>query len=409
MADPQIVTFPNLDPPPGGDLADMRSTAASPGAQNFSNPGDYVIAWPPDAPPPGHGFRKVGIAPSPTSGKSYDIYTLPSRPSGTDSQPDSAPGADAPNAPTPANNQPAPPAPANQPQPPPAGQQPLTDVNNNFSNNPVGSPAQSCPAAAFAQGFAEGFAESAATAFLVAVLAPELIPVMLIVGAFTLGYQGASLYDNWDKLPESERWKRLGKLGGGVVGGVAGGEAGGPFGEGPTFGEGPSAGMNDGMPVPNLGSDGAPPADPGGGTDGPVPGQADAPVEQLDPNDVRFSQNTAGGRGRADALRKSMGENGWQGDPVDGVRTPDGVTTIDNTRVAVAREQGIESIPVRVHEPGEPLPPDMQPGPDGTGGRFGSAKTWGEALANRTANQKPPLPPTGTDQPPRMPKPKPDN
>ncbi len=56
-----------------------------------------------------------------------------------------------------------------------------------------------------------------------------------------------------------------------------------------------------------------------------------------------------------------------------------------SARWAVARELGIKEIPVRVHAPNEPLPPDMI-------GRFGDAKTWGEALAQRTGNQKPPLP-----------------
>ena len=93
-----------------------------------------------------------------------------------------------------------------------------------------------------------------------------------------------------------------------------------------------------------------------------------------------------------------MRESGWNGDPVDAVRTPDGIVTIDNTRVAVARELGIEEIPVRVHEVTEPLPNDMI-------GRFGDAKTWGEALIQRTANQRPPLPPTGTTEVPRMPGP----
>jgi hypothetical protein len=124
-----------------------------------------------------------------------------------------------------------------------------------------------------------------------------------------------------------------------------------------------------------------------------------ATVENLNPAEIRFSQNTAGGRGRADILRQSMGEKGWAGDPVDAVRTPDGVTSIDNTRVAVARELGVDKIPVRVHAPNEPLPPEMA-------GRFGNATTWGEALAQRTASQRPPLPPTGTLDAPRMPAPK---
>ena len=43
-----------------------------------------------------------------------------------------------------------------------------------------------------------------------------------------------------------------------------------------------------------------------------------------------------------------MGERGWNGDPVDVVRTPDGLTTIDNTRVAVAQELGLPEIPVNI-------------------------------------------------------------
>jgi hypothetical protein len=123
-----------------------------------------------------------------------------------------------------------------------------------------------------------------------------------------------------------------------------------------------------------------------------------ARVEELDPAQVRFSQTSAGGRGRAEALRRSLAEKGWAGEPVDAVRTPDGVTTIDNTRVAVARELGMDKIPVRVHDPNEPLPSDVLKTE-----RFGVAKTWGEALAHRTAHQRPALPPSGTLDPPRMP------
>lgn len=130
----------------------------------------------------------------------------------------------------------------------------------------------------------------------------------------------------------------------------------------------------------------------GGGTTSQTPTST---VENLNPADVRFSQTTAGGRGRADSLRNSMGEKGWSGDPVDAVRTRDGIASIDNTRVAVARELGLKEIPVRIHAPSEPLPPEMI-------GRFGNAQTWGEALAYRTANQRPPLPPTGTLEAPRM-------
>jgi RHS repeat-associated protein len=121
-------------------------------------------------------------------------------------------------------------------------------------------------------------------------------------------------------------------------------------------------------------------------------------IIQVSPGALRYSQTTAGGGGRAEALRKSMAEQGYVGEPIDAVQTPEGLTAIDNTRPAVAQELGIESIPVRVHSPSEPLPPDMA-------GRFGPAKTWGEALTYRTSTQNPPLPSTGTPTVPKLPKP----
>ena len=121
-------------------------------------------------------------------------------------------------------------------------------------------------------------------------------------------------------------------------------------------------------------------------------------VVQVSTGALRFSQTSAGGSGRAEGLRESMGRQGYVGDPVDVVQTNEGLVTIDNTRVAVAKELGIENIPARVHSPSESLPPDMK-------GRFGSATTWGEAVTYRTSTQNPPLPPTGTTQMPRMPKP----
>lgn len=122
----------------------------------------------------------------------------------------------------------------------------------------------------------------------------------------------------------------------------------------------------------------------------------DAPIIEVDPTELRFSQSTAGGRGRAAQIRSSMREHGWQGDPIDVVQTDSGLVTIDNTRAAIAQELGIENIPVRVHQPGSPLPGEMY-------GRFGDARTWGEALVYRTSRQSPPLPPNGTTQRPRLP------
>ncbi|TLP58288.1 hypothetical protein FEM01_16550 [Pseudomonas mosselii] len=44
-----------------------------------------------------------------------------------------------------------------------------------------------------------------------------------------------------------------------------------------------------------------------------------------------------------DNLVQSMRANGWKGDPFDVVKMPDGkLTSMDNTRIAAAREAGID-------------------------------------------------------------------
>ena len=119
-------------------------------------------------------------------------------------------------------------------------------------------------------------------------------------------------------------------------------------------------------------------------------------VINVNPAELRWTQTTAGGNGRADVLRQSIAENGYVGPPIDVVKTADGLVTVDHTRAAVALEQGIKSIPATLHLPTDPLPPSMI-------GRFGNATTWGEAAAYRAARQRPPLPPTGTPIPPKLP------
>ena len=76
--------------------------------------------------------------------------------------------------------------------------------------------------------------------------------------------------------------------------------------------------------------------------------------DKLDPNGIRFSQTTAGGRGRTAQLRESM-RDGWNGPAVDAVRTRDGIVSLDNTRIAIARELGIPEVPVRIRLPSDPL------------------------------------------------------
>lgn len=133
-------------------------------------------------------------------------------------------------------------------------------------------------------------------------------------------------------------------------------------------------------------------------TSGDEDNPPEPPIVQVNPSRLRYTQRTAGGEGRADELRQSMGERGYDpSEPIDVVQTLQGYTTVDNTRPAVAHELGIESIPARVHAPSDPLPP-------GDARRFGGASTWGEAAAYRASTQRPPLPRTGSPNLPRLPR-----
>lgn len=125
-----------------------------------------------------------------------------------------------------------------------------------------------------------------------------------------------------------------------------------------------------------------------------------ASIQEIDPVLIWFSQRTAGGLNRAQRIRASMEVNGFiyePDNPINVVRIGGTLTTIDNTWVAVAQELGISLIVVRVNEADEALPEQMI-----TIQRFGSAKTWGEALAFRLASQRPPLPMPGTPDRPHM-------
>ncbi|WP_240522778.1 hypothetical protein, partial [Bacillus pseudomycoides] len=105
-------------------------------------------------------------------------------------------------------------------------------------------------------------------------------------------------------------------------------------------------------------------------------------VKNVNPSEIRFSQTSVNG---SEELIASMKANGWKGDPIDVVKMPDGkLTTIDNTRVAAAREVGIE-VQATIRNYSDPLPADMV-------ARFttpkGTPKTWGEALDLRIQKQK---------------------
>jgi hypothetical protein len=104
--------------------------------------------------------------------------------------------------------------------------------------------------------------------------------------------------------------------------------------------------------------------------------------------EIRFSQNTVSyqktGGLTYEELVQSMKTDGWQGAPVDAVRMPDGkLTSIDNTRIAAAREAGID-VQVNVRDFNSPLTPVEVT-------RFtrnGQApSTWGEAITLRIDGQ----------------------
>ncbi|MFP1843910.1 hypothetical protein [Lonsdalea quercina] len=114
-------------------------------------------------------------------------------------------------------------------------------------------------------------------------------------------------------------------------------------------------------------------------------------TSSFDANEIRFSQNTVSYnktdrdtrvKYTYDDLVSSMKKDGWKGEPVDVIKMPDEkMTSMDNTRISAAREAGIK-VEANVRSFDDPLPKDMV-----DSGRFGSAKTWGEAITGRINNQ----------------------
>ncbi|MDX1552665.1 MAG: RHS repeat-associated core domain-containing protein, partial [Marinobacter sp.] len=119
------------------------------------------------------------------------------------------------------------------------------------------------------------------------------------------------------------------------------------------------------------------------------------PIQTFDPREVAFSQNTVsfnkidratGQTYTFDDLVESMKLNGWQGDPVDVVRMPDGgITSMDNTRILAARRAGID-VHARVRSPAD----ELTPGETMRFTRTNSPEpaTWGEAIQYRIEGQK---------------------
>ena len=106
-------------------------------------------------------------------------------------------------------------------------------------------------------------------------------------------------------------------------------------------------------------------------------------IENVNPSEIRFSQTSVNG---SDKIIASMKANGWKGDTIDVVRMPDGsMTTLDNTRVAAAREVKID-VQANVRSYDTPLP--NQATIDRFTTKKGVPKTWGEAVELRVGKQK---------------------
>jgi hypothetical protein len=111
----------------------------------------------------------------------------------------------------------------------------------------------------------------------------------------------------------------------------------------------------------------------------------------LNPNEIRFSQNTVsysktdrvtGSKYTYDDLVTSMKNTGWKGDPVDVVKMPDGkITSMDNTRITAAREAGID-VKATIHDFNEKLTPEIQKARG-----WERYNTWGEAIQGRINKQ----------------------
>ena len=100
----------------------------------------------------------------------------------------------------------------------------------------------------------------------------------------------------------------------------------------------------------------------------------------LDASAIRFSQSNV--RSSLPEIAQSMRANGWQGAPIDVVRMANGtLTAVDNTRLAAAN---LSRTPVQaiIRNFDEVFPAAR------AGGNLQGA-TWGEAVANRIAGQRP--------------------
>jgi filamentous hemagglutinin len=118
----------------------------------------------------------------------------------------------------------------------------------------------------------------------------------------------------------------------------------------------------------------------------------------IDPVEVGFSQTTVSRvKTRTDPITgkmisysfddivSGMRANGWQGEPLNVIRMPDGtLTSIDNTRLLAARQAGIKAH-IKVHDYDVPIP--FKYAREYTARGRAEPSTWGDAIHSRISIQ----------------------
>ncbi len=127
-------------------------------------------------------------------------------------------------------------------------------------------------------------------------------------------------------------------------------------------------------------------------------GGGNAIIKQVNSIEIRFSQSTVSATKvrydditgnkfiyTFDEIVNSMKTNGWQGEPINVVKMPDGsLTAIYNTRLLAARKAGIDA-KVKIHDYDAAIPKADARNYTAEGKL--EPKTWGEAISTRISVQ----------------------
>jgi RHS repeat-associated protein len=116
----------------------------------------------------------------------------------------------------------------------------------------------------------------------------------------------------------------------------------------------------------------------------------------MNPNDLNFSQRTAGGKGKTQKLTEQLND-GWDfsKQPADVIQVGEKLVTFDNTRIGVAQKLGLDKVKVKIHQLTDLLPGwfAQQRGliDKAMQNKLPVPKTWGDALKIRTKDNRLPI------------------